>query len=66
MEHSGVNKGEKLAGAQISERHVLALTNSGSAKAEDIVQLAKASQKRVMEKFGIELKAEVQLIGINL
>jgi UDP-N-acetylmuramate dehydrogenase len=44
----------------------LALTNSGGAKAEDIVQLAKASQKRVMEKFGIELKAEVQMIGINL
>jgi len=66
MEHSGVTKGEKFAGAQISERHVLALTNSGSAKAEDIVQLAKAAQKRVMEKFGIELKAEVQLIGINL
>jgi UDP-N-acetylmuramate dehydrogenase len=66
MEHAGVAKGEKLAGAQISERHVLALTNSGSAKAQDIVQLAKTSQKRVMEKFGIELKAEVQLIGLDL
>lgn len=66
MEHAGVTKGEKFAGAQISERHVLALTNSGSAKAEDIVQLAKTSQKRVLEKFGIELKAEVQLVGLDL
>jgi UDP-N-acetylmuramate dehydrogenase len=66
MEHAGVEKGEKLAGAQISEHHVLALTNSGSAKAEDIVKLAKTSQKRVMEKFGIELKAEVQLVGLDL
>jgi UDP-N-acetylmuramate dehydrogenase len=66
MEHAGVLKGEKIAGAQISERHVLALTNSGSAKADDIIKLAKVSKQRVFEKFGIELKAEVQLIGLDL
>jgi UDP-N-acetylmuramate dehydrogenase len=66
MEHAGVLKGEKIAGAQISERHVLALTNSGSAKADDIIKLAKVSKQRVYEKFGIELKAEVQLIGLDL
>ena len=66
MEHAGVLKGEKIAGAQISERHVLALTNSGTAKADDIIKLAKVAKQRVFEKFGIELKAEVQLIGLDL
>ena len=66
MEHSGVIKGEKLAGAQISDKHVLALTNSGGATAEDIVELAKRARKKVYEKFGIKLEAEVQLVGVNL
>ena len=66
MEHSGVVKGEKLAGAQISDKHVLALTNSGDATAEDIVELAKKARKKVYEKFGIKLEAEVQLVGVNL
>lgn len=66
MEHAGVNKGEKLAGAQISNKHVLALTNSGSATAEDIVELAKLARAKVYEKFGVNLEAEVQLIGLDL
>jgi len=66
MEHSGVVKGEKLAGAQISNKHVLALTNSGDATAEDIIELARRARKKVYEKFGIKLEAEVQLIGVNL
>ena len=66
MEHSGVVKGEKLAGAQISNKHVLALTNSGDATAEDIIELAKRARKKVYEKFGIKLEAEVQLVGVNL
>jgi UDP-N-acetylmuramate dehydrogenase len=66
MEHAGINKGEKLAGAQISNKHVLALTNSGDATAEDIVELAKKARKKVFEKFGIKLQAEVQLVGVDL
>ena len=66
MEHAGVNKGEKLAGAQISNKHVLALTNSGSATAGDIVELAKMARAKVFEKFGVKLEAEVQLVGLDL
>jgi UDP-N-acetylmuramate dehydrogenase len=66
MEHAGITKGEKLAGAQISNKHVLALTNSGDATAEDIVELAKKARKKVFEKFGIKLQAEVQLVGVDL
>jgi len=66
MEHAGVNKGEKLAGAQISNKHVLALTNSGDATAGDIVKLAKMARAKVFEKFGVKLEAEVQLVGVDL
>ena len=66
MEHAGVNKGEKLAGAQISNKHVLALTNSGDATAGDIVELAKRARAKVFEKFGVKLEAEVQLVGLDL
>ena len=66
MEHAGVNKGEKLAGAQISYKHVLALTNSGDATAGDIVELAKRVRAKVFEKFGVKLEAEVQLVGLDL
>jgi len=66
MEHAGVDKGEKLAGAQISNKHVLALTNSGDATAGDIVELAKRVRAKVFEKFGVKLEAEVQLVGLDL
>ena len=66
MEHAGVNKGEKLAGAQISSKHVLALTNSGDATADNIIELAKMARAKVFEKFGIKLEAEVQLVGLDL
>ena len=66
MEHAGVSKGEKLAGAHISSKHVLALTNSGDATAGDIVELAKMTRAKVFEKFGVKLEAEVQLVGLDL
>jgi UDP-N-acetylmuramate dehydrogenase len=66
MENAGVSKGEKMAGAQISSKHVLALINSGDATADDIVELAKMARNKVFEKFGIKLEAEVKLVGLEL
>ena len=66
MEHAGVSKGEKLAGAQISPKHVLAISNPGGATASELVELAKSAQKKVKEKFGIILQSEVQLVGLEL
>ncbi|MEI6867542.1 MAG: UDP-N-acetylmuramate dehydrogenase [Actinomycetes bacterium] len=66
MEHAGVHKGDRLAGAQISTRHVLALSNSGDATATDLVELAKTAREKVLTKFGITLEAEVQLVGLSL
>jgi UDP-N-acetylmuramate dehydrogenase len=66
IEHSGVHKGDSHGGARVSTKHVLALTNAGNATATDIAELAKSAQKSVLEKFGITLEAEVNLIGITL
>lgn len=66
MEHAGVSKGDQLAGAQISPKHVLALSNAGDATANDLIELAKSAQEKVRAKFGITLQSEVQLVGLSL
>jgi UDP-N-acetylmuramate dehydrogenase len=66
MEHAGVNKGDQIAGAQISPKHVLALSNTGDATAKDLIALAKSAQEKVRAKFGITLQTEVQLVGLSL
>ena len=66
IEHSGIDKGRTHGGARISTKHVLALTNSGSATAEELVELAREVRASVQEKFAITLEAEVNLVGITL
>ena len=65
MENAGISKGMKLASASISSKHVLALTNPGSASAGEIKALADYCQSKVREKFGIELEREVRLFGFT-
>lgn len=66
MEHAGVSKGDQLAGAQISPKHVLALSNAGDATAKDLIELGRSAQEKVRAKFGIVLQSEVQLVGLSL
>ena len=66
IEHSGITKGQSIGGARISTKHVLALTNSGGAKASEIAALAKLAQEKVLTTFSISLEPEVNLVGLNL
>ena len=66
IEHAGVAKGSAHGGARISTKHVLALTNAGDATAADLVELAKTAQRLVLEKFGVQLEPEVNLVGLSL
>ena len=66
IENAGMHKGDEVGGARISTKHVLALTNSGSATASDIAELAKRARNHVKEVFGITLEAEVNLVGIEI
>jgi UDP-N-acetylmuramate dehydrogenase len=56
-------KGKKIGRAQISERHGNFIVNLGGAKSEDVRQLMEMARAEVRMRFGIELEAEVRLLG---
>ncbi len=56
-------KGKRIGNAQISKKHANFILNLGNAKAEDIEKLIKLAKKEVKNKFGIELKEEIQFLG---
>ncbi len=68
IEQSGIRRGFGLPGsrAAISSKHTLALTNRGGASAEELVQLARFVQSRVQADFGIVLRPEPVLLGVEL
>jgi UDP-N-acetylmuramate dehydrogenase len=68
IEHAGVARGFRLpgSGAAISTKHTLALTNRGSASADDVVELARFVQQRVLAEFGVLLRPEPVLLGLDL
>ena len=68
IEHAGVARGFRLpgSGAAISTKHTLALTNRGSASAADVVELARFVQQRVLAEFGVLLRPEPVLLGLDL
>ncbi len=56
-------KGKKVGRAQISEKHGNFFINPGGATFKDMISLKNLAQKEVKEKFGIDLKEEVQIIS---
>ncbi|GAA1807501.1 UDP-N-acetylmuramate dehydrogenase [Agromyces neolithicus] len=68
IEQSGIGRGFALPGsrAAISSKHTLALTNRGDARADEVVQLARFVQQRVQAEFGIVLRPEPVLVGVEL
>jgi UDP-N-acetylmuramate dehydrogenase len=56
-------KGKKIGHAQISERHGNFIVNLGGAKSDDVRQLMELARTEVRMRFGIELEAEVRLLG---
>jgi UDP-N-acetylmuramate dehydrogenase len=63
VEHSGFSKGYALGAARISNKHALALVNTGQASAADIVRLEEQIQDKVQETWGIMLDPEPVLVG---
>ena len=57
-------KGYSVGGAQVSELHAGFIINKGGATAADIIELMHVVQSKVFEQFGVELKPEVQIIGL--
>ena len=70
IDHAGFMKGFALPGARgdgaaLSSKHVLAVTNRGSASAAEIVELACAVRAGVEECFGVRLVPEPVAVEIS-
>jgi UDP-N-acetylmuramate dehydrogenase len=63
IEQAGISKGFALGPAGISAKHTLALVNRGGTRAEDIILLMQFVQRRVRERFGVELDPEPVMLG---
>ena len=62
IEQAGL-KGFRIGGAEVSTLHANFIVNAGGATARDILDLSEHVQNKVAEKFGIELKREIILLG---
>ena len=56
-------KGKQIGGAQVSVAHANFILNVDNAKAEDFVILASMIKQKVRDKYGVQLKEEVQYVG---
>lgn len=70
IERAGFTKGFGVHGPQsaatLSTKHTLALTNRGTARAADLLELARTVRDGVLDKFGIELVPEPVIVGEGL
>ena len=68
IDHAGVRKGYSLPGshAAISQKHVLAIVNTGGATAAEIAELARFVRQRVLNEFGVTLVPEPNLYGLEV
>jgi UDP-N-acetylenolpyruvoylglucosamine reductase len=56
-------RGLTVGGARFSEKHANFVENTGRASTADVIALMAEGKRRVRARFGIELEAEVQLLG---
>ena len=63
IERSGISRGLALGHAAVSGKHILALVNRGGATAADILRLKDLVQRKVRERFDVELHPETVLLG---
>ena len=56
-------RGYKIGGAMFSEKHCNFIVNFNNAKAQDVENLIELAKQKVLDKFGIELKTEIRMLG---
>jgi UDP-N-acetylmuramate dehydrogenase len=65
IEKAGFHRGESRGAVALSEKHVLALTNRGGATAAELIGFAREIAGRVEELFGVALRPEPVLVGLE-
>jgi UDP-N-acetylmuramate dehydrogenase len=65
IEQSGIARGFALGPVAVSRKHTLALVNLGHATAADVLKLKSFVQRRVQERFGVELHPEPVMLGFE-
>lgn len=58
-------KGRQQGGARISEKHANFVVNGGGAKAADVLALMAEAKQAVMQRFGVTLKEEILILGVD-
>jgi UDP-N-acetylmuramate dehydrogenase len=70
IENAGFGRGYGLDHGRgrvaVSTKHTLALTNRGGATTAELLDLARAIRTGVADKFGIRLRPEAHLVGVQL
>ncbi|QNO14532.1 UDP-N-acetylmuramate dehydrogenase [Alkalicella caledoniensis] len=61
IQDSGL-RGFKVGNAEVSTKHCGFIVNAGGATAQDVKGLVEEIQKRVKEKFGVELEREIRYL----
>ena len=56
----------RVGGAYISEKHCNFFVNNGNAKSKDLENLINQVKTKVLDKTGINLELELQIIGDKL
>ncbi len=56
-------RGMTVGGARFSEKHANFVENMGEATTADVIALMAEGRRRVRDAFGVELEAEVQVLG---
>jgi UDP-N-acetylenolpyruvoylglucosamine reductase len=56
-------RGLRVGGASFSAKHANFIENHGDATTADVVAVMAEGRRRVIERFGVELEAEVQALG---
>jgi UDP-N-acetylmuramate dehydrogenase len=56
-------KGTALGKVEISRKHANFFINQDSASASDYASLIRLAQQKVMDKFGVKLELEIELLG---
>lgn len=62
VEDAGL-KGYQIGGAKISEMHGNFIVNAGDATAQDVLDLIAFVKETILEKYGVTMETEVEIIG---